>query len=211
MSTIIDLSPPVSPDLPVWPGDPSVRVTRVASLAAGDGFNLTELALSAHTGTHVDAPAHYLPGGAGADVLPLEALVGPARVVETGDAAIITAELLAGLAIPAETQRLLFRTRNSARGLILSPDFHTDFAAISADGAQWLVDRGVKLVGMDYYSVAPYDDLARTHQILLQAGVVIVEGLNLTDVAPGGYQFVCLPLKLKDADGAPARAILITP
>jgi len=211
MSTIIDLSPPVSPDLPVWPGDPSVRVTRVASLTEGDGFNLTELALSAHTGTHVDAPAHYLPDGAGADALPLEALVGPALVVETGDAAIITAGLLAGLAIPAETQRLLFRTRNSARGLILSPDFHTDFAAISADGAQWLVDRGVKLVGMDYYSVAPYDDLARTHQILLQAGVVIVEGLNLTDVAPSGYQFVCLPLKLKDADGAPARAILITP
>ncbi len=211
MPIIIDLSPTLSPDLPVWPGDPAVRIIRLASVADGDAFSLTELALSAHTGTHVDAPAHYLPDGAGVDTMPLDALVGPALVIDTGDADPITAATLAALDIPNSTERLLFRTRNSARGLMHSPDFHTDFVAIAADGARWLVERGVKLVGMDYFSVAPYDHLAPTHRILLEAGVVIVEGLNLIDVTPGPYQFVCLPLKLKDADGAPARAILIAP
>ena len=211
MPTIIDLSPTLSPETPVWPGDPAVRLTRPASLARGDAFTLTELAMSAHTGSHVDAPAHYVRGGAGVDAMPLDALVGPALVIDTGDADLITAGVLAGLDIPPGTERLLFRTKNSARWLMASPDFHTDFVAIAADGAQWLVAQGVRLVGMDYYSVAPYDALAPTHQILLRAGVVIVEGLNLIPVRPGPYTFICLPLKLKDADGAPARAILITP
>jgi arylformamidase len=209
MSTIIDLSPTISPETPVWPGDPAVRLTRPASLERGDPFTLTELAMSAHTGSHVDAPAHYVRGGAGVDALPLEALVGPALVVETGDVNAITADVLAGLNIPPATERLLFRTRNSDRKLMASPEFHTDFVAITADGAEWLAARGVRLVGMDYYSVAPYDSLAPTHQILLQAGVVIVEGLNMIAVEPGAYQLICLPLKLKDADGAPARAILL--
>ena len=211
MPTIIDLSPTISPDLPVWPGDPSVRLRRLASLDDGDAFTLTELAMSAHTGTHVDAPAHYLPGGSGVDALSLHALVGPALVVDVGDAAMITAEVLAGLDIPAEMERLLFRTRNSDRALMASREFHTDFVAISACGARWLAQRRVRLVGMDYYSVAPYDELAPTHQILLQAGVVIVEGLDMTAVEPGAYQFICLPLKIENADGAPARAILIRP
>ncbi len=207
---IIDLSPAISPELPVWPGDPRVRLTRPASLEAGDAFTLTELAMSAHTGSHVDAPAHYVRGGAGVDALPLEALIGPALVVDMGDADVITAGVLARLSIPPGTARLLFRTRNSARGLMASPQFHTDFTAIAEDGAEWLVAQGVQLVGIDYYSIAPYDDLAPTHQILLRAGVVIVEGLNMIAVQPGAYDFICLPPKLKDADGAPARAILIT-
>jgi len=211
MPTIIDLSPTISPELPVWPGDPSVRFTRLASLEDGDAFTLTDLAMSAHTGTHVDAPAHYLRGGAGVDAMSLHALVGPALVVDVGAAGMITAEALEGLNIPSGTERLLFRTQNSARALMASRKFHTDFVALSACGARWLVQRRVRLVGMDYYSVAPYDDLAPTHRILLRAGVVIVEGLNMMTVEPGAYQFVCLPLKLADADGAPARAILIQP
>ncbi len=207
---IIDLSPAISPELPVWPGDPRVRLTRPASLEAGDAFTLTELAMSAHTGSHVDAPAHYVRGGAGVDALPLEALIGPALVVDTDDADIITAGVLARLSIPPGATRLLFRTRNSARGLMASPQFHTDFTAIAADGAEWLAAQGVQLVGIDYYSIAPYDDLAPTHQILLRAGVVIVEGLDMRQAPPGVYDLICLPLKLKDADGAPARAILIT-
>ncbi|RUA16248.1 MAG: cyclase family protein, partial [Clostridia bacterium] len=151
---IIDISPTLSPETPVWPGDPPLRLTRIANLDAGDDFTLTELAMSAHTGAHVDAPAHYVHGGAGADALPLDALVGPARVVDTGDANAITAGVLAGLGIPPGTTRLLFRTRNSARRLRLSPEFHTDFVAITADGAEWLAAQGVRLVGMDYYSVA---------------------------------------------------------
>lgn len=186
-----------------------VRLNRMASLEAGDAFTLTELTMSVHAGTHVDAPAHYVRGGAGADALPLDVLIGPALVLETGDADAITADVLARLNIPEGSTRLLFRTRNSARGLMTAPDFHTDFVAITADGAEWLVTRGVRLVGVDYFSVAPYDALASTHQILLRAGVVIVEGLNLSPVTPAAYTFICLPLKLKDADGAPARAILM--
>ncbi len=209
MPAIIDLSPSISPELPVWPGDPRVRFSRAASLDAGDPFALTGLAMSAHAGSHVDAPAHYVRGGAGVDALPLQALIGPALVVDTGDADVITADVLAGLSIPPGTTRLLFRTRNSARGLMASPQFHTDFTAIAADGAAWLAARGVRLVGIDYYSIAPYDDLAPTHQVLLRAGVVVVEGLDMRQVLPGAYHFICLPLKLKGADGAPARAVLI--
>ncbi len=206
---IIDLSPTISPDLPVWPGDPRVTLRQPYHLARGDDFTLTELVMSAHAGAHVDAPAHYVRGGAGVDRLPLDALVGPARVVDTGDAEGVTAAVLAGLSIPPGTERLLLRTRNSTRGLMRLPEFQTDFAALAADGAQWLVDQGVRLVGIDYFSIAPYDDLAPTHRILLEAGVVIVEGLDMIDVRPGEYVFVCLPLKLKGADGAPARAILL--
>ena len=211
MPTIIDLSPTISSELPVWPGDPAVRLTRVASLENGDEFTLTELAMSAHTGVHVDAPAHYVRGGAGADALPLHALVGEALVVDVGDVNEITADLLSELAIPPAMKRLLFRTKNSDRKLMAASEFHTDFVAIGPDAAEWLVARGVWLVGVDYYSVAPWDRLAATHQILLRAGVVIVEGLNLIQALPGKYQFICLPLKLKDADAAPARAILIAP
>jgi len=211
MPSIIDLSPTITPDMPVWPGDPQVRMTRVASLEKGDGFTLTELAMSVHVGTHVDAPAHYVRGAAGAHALPLDALVGPALVIDaTAVNGHITAKALANMNIPSGTKRVLFRTRNSARGLMASASFHTDFVAISSDGATWLVEQGIQLVGMDYYSIAPWDDLAAPHQILLQGGVVIVEGLNLISVAPGPYQFICLPLKLKDADAAPARAILIS-
>ncbi len=207
--TIIDLSPVISPDLPVWPGDPRVILRQPAHLDRGDAFTLTELVMSAHTGAHVDAPAHYVRGGAGADQLPLDALVGPAWVADAGEADVITAAVLEGLAMPPGTERLLLRTRNTARGLMRQPEFHTDFTALAPDGARWLVKRGVRLVGIDYFSIAPYDLLAPTHRILLEAGVVIVEGLDMTDAAPGGYLFACLPLKLKDADGAPARAILI--
>lgn len=209
MSHIIDLSPTISPELPVWPGDPRVTLRQPYHRARGDEFTLTELAMSAHTGSHVDAPAHYLREAAGVDRLPLDALVGPAIVVETGDTPVITAASLDRLRIPPGTERLLFRTRNSTRGLMRLPDFQTEFVALAADGARWLVDHGVRLVGIDYFSIAPYDDLAPTHRILLEAEVVIVEGLDMTDVTPGEYTFICLPLKLKDADGAPARAVLI--
>jgi arylformamidase len=206
---MIDLSPRITPELPVWPGDPAVRLTHPASLARGDAFALTELALSVHTGTHVDAPAHYVPGGAGADALPLSALVGPAWVLDVGDVPLITAQVLAAAALPLQTERLLLRTGNSHRKLMRSAQFHTDFVALSAEAATWLVARGVRLVGIDYYSIAPYDALAPTHEILLRSGVIVVEGLDMTEVKPGPYTFICLPLKLADADGAPARAILL--
>ncbi len=211
MPRIIDLSLPLSSATPVWPGDPPIRLHRPYQLAQGDAFSLTELRMSAHAGTHVDAPAHYLPDGVGVDALPLDALVGPAIVIAIpAHCSAITAEVLSELAIPRGSQRVLFRTMNSARRLLDDAAFHTDFVALAEDGARWLVERGVRLVGVDYFSVAPYEALAATHRVLLQAGIVIVEGLNLAEVAPGDYTFICLPLKLKGADGAPARAILLT-
>jgi arylformamidase len=165
--------------------------------------------MGAHTGTHVDAPAHFVPGGSGVDLLDLEALVGPALVVHALEADALTADLLAGLEIPPHTERLLVRTRNSDRWARPELGFDEDFVGVTQDGAHWLVARGVRLVGVDHLSVGPFADPVPTHHVLLRAGVVVVEGLDLSEIAPGVYQFVCLPLRVVGADGAPARAILI--
>lgn len=206
---IYDISLGISEALPVWPGDPPVSLTQPSRLDRGDVFTLTRMDVSVHTGTHVDAPAHFIPGGAGVDSLDLEVLIGPALMVDAGETDAITAGVLDGLAVPAGTERLLLRTRNSALWARGTPHFVEDFVAITADGARWLVDRGVKLVGVDYLSVAPYDDLVSTHRVLLGAGIIVAEGLSLGHVEPGPYRLVCLPLKIQGSDGAPARAILI--
>lgn len=206
---IYDLTLPITPSLIVWPGDPPVRITREADVNAGDEFSLSRLEMSAHTGTHVDAPAHFIPGGGGVETLPLDVLIGPALVVELLDVDQVTAVSLSTLSLPPNTQRLLFKTRNSARWTAGETEFHKDFVAITADGAQWLVDHGIRLVGVDYLSVAPYETTAETHVILLQAGVIPIEGLNLHGILPGEYQLICLPLLLSGCDGAPCRAALL--
>ena len=172
-------------------------------------YTVSRLEIGAHFGTHVDAPAHFVRGGAGVDRLALELLVGPAQVVHVPDAAVLTAEVLDGLSIPPGTERLLFRTRNSERWAGGMEEFHEDYVGFTDAGARWLVARGVRLVGIDYLSISSYDDLMPPHLTLLGAGVIVVEGLDLRGIAPGAYQLVCLPLKLVDGDGAPARAILI--
>jgi arylformamidase len=213
---IYDVSLPISESLVTWPSDPPVRVTQVFHLERGDKATVTRLVMGAHTGTHVDAPCHFILGGAGVDTLDLDVLVGPALVVEVLEAAVLTAEVLAGLPIPPASERVLLHTRNSdlwARdedGRTIVRPFAEDFVGVSEDGARWLIERGVRLVGVDYLSVAPFGESAPTHQALLRAGVVVVEGLNLDGIAPGAYRLVCLPLKIVGGDGAPARAILIT-
>jgi arylformamidase len=207
---IYDISLPISPDLPVWPGDPGLVIERLSKIEAGDTANVTHVSMGAHTGTHVDAPYHFLGGEAPTvEKLPLKILSGRAYVLHLPEVDQITAAVLQTAEIPPRTRRLLFKTRNSQYWVNRTPGFQRDFVAISADGAQYLVDRGVKLVGVDYLSVAPFQDSVPTHEILLKAGVVIVEGLNLADVSQGRYTLHCLPLKLVGADGAPARAILI--
>ena len=206
---IHDISLPLSESLVVWPGDPPVRITQPSHLDRGDLYTVSRLELGAHVGTHVDAPAHFVPGGAGVDRLALEWLVGPAQVVHVPDAAVLTAEVLTGLSISPGTERLLFRTRNSERWAGGIEEFHEDYVAFTDAGARWLVARGVKLVGIDYLSISSYDDLMPPHRTLLSAGVIVVEGLDLHGIDPGAYGLVCLPLKLVDGDGAPARAILI--
>ena len=207
--TIHDISLPISEALVVWPGDPAVSITQTAHIDRGDAATVSRLELGAHTGTHVDAPAHFVQGGAGVESMDLSALVGLALVAEAKEVDILTADVLAELAIPLGTERVLLRTRNSELWTRDKQTFYTDFVAISEDGARWLVERGIRLIGIDYLSVAPYVSPAPTHRLLLDAGVVLVEGLDLSSVRPGMYQLVCLPLNIVGIDGAPARAILI--
>lgn len=207
---IIDISLPLSPALPVWPGDPAFELATIATLAA-DGCNLSRMAGSVHSGTHVDAPLHYLEAGGSVDALPLDALIGPARVFDLPDVTRIDATVLDGLDWPPGLERALFRTRNGALWDRRPVDFQRDFVALDRSGAGWLAERGLRLVGIDYLSIAAWTDLEAPHRILLSAGIIPLEGLDLRRVAPGDYTLVCLPLKLVGAEGAPARAVLIRP
>jgi arylformamidase len=207
---ILDISLPISSDLPVWPGDPAIVLERYRSIGQGNASNDTRLACSVHTGTHIDAPAHFLEKGATVDQLPLDILIGPALVAELPEVDVITPEILNALAIPSETVRLLFKTKNSALWAEPNSRFKPDYAALSTGAARWIVREGIRLVGIDYLSIQRFDDPEPfTHAILLDAGMVIVEGLNLQNIKPGSYQLVCLPLKLSGSDGAPARVVLI--
>ena len=165
--------------------------------------------MSAHSGTHVDAPLHFLEKGASVDRIPLKNLTGRAYLVHLPQVDTITAEVLAAANIPTRTRRVLFKTRNSQHWSKKSNEFQTDYVGLSEDGARFLIKKGVKLVGIDYLSIAPYDDVDPTHKTLLKAGVVVLEGLDLSKVSQGRYMLYCLPLKLGGAEGAPARAILI--
>jgi len=206
---IYDVTLTITPELPVWPGDPQVDLHRVSKMEAGDICNISHLTLGVHTGTHVDAPYHFLPGGGRVDGLPLDALIGPALVMEVPEtcSAIGAAELQAA-GLPGRVERVLLKSRNSALWA-REKEFYQDFVAILPDAAEVLVAAGVRLVGMDYLSVAPFNNAVRTHEILLGAGVVLLEGLNLASVPAGLYDLYCLPLKLGGADGAPARTVLI--
>lgn len=208
----LDISIGLSPGLPVWEGDPPVQVERFASIAAGDGANVSRIAMSAHSGTHVDAPLHFIDGGKAVEELLLGHLMGTAYVHQIPDEIdTITAQVLKQFPPPDGLRRILFKTRNSSQRLLEKPDFVRNFVAIREDAAELLVQRGIWLVGVDYLSVAPFVNPAFAHQVLLSAGVIVVEGLDLSAVAPGGYELICLPLKLIGADGAPARAVLGEP
>ena len=203
--TIYDISLTISPNLPTWPGDPGLELLQFESMDNGAHANVTKISSSVHLGTHVDAPHHFLNDGQTMEQLPLEVLTGPCYVAQLPDGIeAITAEVLERTEITSEMKRVLFGTRNShlwARG---ESKFQTDFVAITEDGAEWLVARGVQLIGVDYLSVAPYGESVPTHTVLLKAGVVLVEGLNLSSVMRGFYDLYCLPLKIAGCDGAPA-------
>jgi arylformamidase len=207
---IHDISLSISPDLPVWPGDPAVVLEQVSSMDAGAHDNVSRLACGVHTGTHVDAPHHFMNDHRTVELLSLDILVGPACVIQIPEAVkVVNAQVLEKAAIPSETGRLLLKTRNSRLWREGKLEFFTDFVGISADGADWLVAHNVKLIGIDYLSVAPYHQSIPTHRTLLGVGMIIVEGMDLSAIVPGNYTLYCLPLKLVGADGAPARAILV--
>ena len=211
---IYDISVAISAGTPVYPGDPGVEIVSHASLERGDPASVTLLRLGAHTGTHVDAPAHFIRGAQTVSELPLEALVGRARVVEVPAGVTAIDEAHVKTLVPDGTQRVLFKTRNSAFWAAGGGGaFREDFTYVTPDAARALAARGLRLVGIDYLSIEKFksDDFA-AHVALLSRGVVIVEGLNLGDVPAGEYELACLPLKIAggDGDGAPARAVLRT-
>lgn len=207
---LYDITLAISPTIPVWPGDPAVMLELVSSMDAGAHDNVSRLGCSVHTGTHVDAPHHFLNDHRTVDQLSLEVLIGQAWVVQIPeDVGLITAGILENSQIPTGTERLLLKTRNSLLWRDGEKEFKKDFVGVSADGADWLVRFGVKLVGIDYLSIAPYKQSVATHQTLLKPGIIILEGVDLSAVPPGTYELYCLPLKLTGSDGAPARAVLI--
>jgi arylformamidase len=208
-STWIDISVPVYGGMLRWPGDPPVIVERASSIERGDEANLTRLAIGAHSGTHVDAPAHFLATGAGVDEMPPEAMVGPARVLSIrGSRTIARADLeREGI---RERERILLRTRNSDAAWFRQP-FDPGYAHLSAEAAEYLSQRRIRCVGIDYLSIGglePDGENAHTHRLLLAAGIWILEGLYLAEIEPGEYDLACLPLRIEGADGAPARALI---
>ena len=207
---IFDVSLPISPGMIVWPGDPPVVLERVSSMDAGAHDNVSRLACGVHTGTHVDAPHHFLNDGRTVDTLSLDVLVGPVQVVQVPEeVGLITAGLLEKAVVKPGTLRLLLKTRNSRLWERSVKEFDRGYVGLSVDAAEWIVGAGVKLVGIDYLSVAPFNQSIPAHQSLLKPGIVILEGLDLSAVSPGFYTLYCLPLNLVGSDGAPARVILV--
>jgi len=206
---IYDISLTISNDLPVWPGDTPIALVRNKDMQHGELYTLSQITTTVHVGSHLDAPMHFVRDGHGVDQIDLNKLIGPCFVIDLPNVDSIDAQSLEWANLPAQTTRLLCRTRNSeywARG---DTKFHTDFVAIDPSAAEWIVQRGIQLVGVDYLSVGAYEGGIPTHEILLSNGVVPVEGLDLSRIEPDEYQLICLPLKLKDCDGAPVRAVLM--
>lgn len=200
---LIDITVPVRDGMPVYAGNPEVRLERVQAISRGDEANISRLDFGVHTATHVDAPLHFIDGAAGAESIPLQSMIGPAHVIDaTALSAAVSRSALEGLEIPAGAERVLLKTPNSR--LWELDHFTRDFIRLDESGARFVVEHGLLLIGIDYLSIGD----AAAHRVLLEAGVVPLEGLDLSRVEPGPYELICLPLKLVGSDGGPARAVL---
>lgn len=200
-----DISLSLSAETVRWLTSPPFELIERRRMSKGDANNSSALTMSAHSGTHLDAPFHFVPEGKTIDALPLEVFIGPALVCAIEGEKYITAEHVASLKLAGET-RVLFKTRNSR--LLRQPQYDPSFMAFSLDAAKALVDRGVKLVGLDYLSVARADEQVPVHRAFLDHGVVLLEGVDLTEINPGRYELICFPIRLRGSDGAPCRAVL---
>jgi arylformamidase len=211
VTRLIDVSLAVGPDLLVWPGNPGVTITPSSRISRGDSSNVSEIRFGSHTGTHVDPPSHFLADGASAEELPLDVMMGEAMVADLrGTPGPIGPDELTGLSLSGETTRLLLRTDNSALWAADPRAFPDGYVSLSPEGARWMVDNGIKLIGIDFLSIEARGAPGHpTHRTLLEAGVVILEGLDLSEVEPGEYTLVCFPLKISSGDGAPTRAVLL--
>ena len=209
---IHDVTLTLRPDMPTWPGEAGPRIEPLKRISRGDSSNVSTVTFGDHTGTHVDPPVHFIDGADGIDRVPVASLVGPCQVVAFQGEDHLTGAWLDGGRLPRGTERVLFKTRNSERWRDPAAPFDRDFTALDETAAHWLVRAGVRLVGIDYLSIEPFGSGKIGHPVhvaLLRAGVVIVEGLDLHELAPGAYELVCAPLKIKDGTGSPARVFLI--
>ena len=210
---IYDVTVPLHNDLPTWPGDPGVEISDWRSLTKGDGASVSLVHFGAHSATHVDAPAHFIEGAAKVEAMPLDALIGEAEVIEVPQDCLAIDEDFVAVKCAPGTERILFKTRNSAFWTEPEQHFHADFTYLDLNAAKRLVQQGLRLVGIDYLSIEKFGQANHeTHLALLSKGVVILEGLNLTDIPAGKYELICLPLRLRSdlGDGAPARVVVRT-
>src|SRR5215510_6175699 len=198
----IDVSVPISDGMVHWPDDPAIIVKAITHLERGDVATVSSVEMGTHTGTHIDAPSHFLPDGAGVDAVPLQHLIGPARIIEIENPGAVTQAELRNHNI-GHSERLLFKTLNSQR-CWNSSEFVSNFIALADDAATYLAELKTLAIGIDYLSIGSPE----AHRTLLGAGVVLIEGLNLSDVKPGEYELLCLPLRIAGGDGAPARVLL---
>jgi arylformamidase len=210
VTRVIDVSLEIGPDLLIWPGNPGVVIRPTSRISRGGSSNVSEIRLGSHTGTHVDPPYHFIDDGATVDDLPLDVLIGDVLVADLrGIADPIGRDQLDGLSLIDGTTRLLLRTDNS-RFWAEARAFPDGYVSLSSDGARWVVERGLRLIGIDFLSIEARGAPGHpTHRTLLEAGVVILEGLDLSRVEPGEYTLVCFPIKIADGDGAPTRAVLL--
>jgi arylformamidase len=207
MKKIIDISVPIFPAMPVWPNTPNPRFSYLASLKDGDMADDTKIEMSVHSGTHIDAPRHFIARGQTIENMPLDIFIGQVFVAHMPEITEITASNLEKIKLPKNIDRILFKTSNS-RLWQAAGGFRKEYVGLTASAASWLVKRGIKLVGIDYLSIAKFDQTVEVHRILLKKGIAILEGLNLAKVKEGKYELVCLPLKIKAVEAAPVRAIL---
>lgn len=210
---VFDISIPIDANMPVWPGDPSVILRQVSSIDRGDEANVSQIKMSVHTGTHIDAPKHFINNGKTIGQIPLEKLIGDVLVVSIDDAVeVISEEVLQNHPQRSsfyKTSKILFKTRNSAYWRASQTAFREDYVGIDSSGATFLAQLDLDLIGVDYLSIAPFNDTTEPHLILLAKEIVLLEGIDLSIVEPGIYQLFCLPLNILTSEGAPARAILV--
>lgn len=209
MKNYIDISVPINSDLPVWPGSQNIEIKQSLSIKNSDIANESSINMNVHTGTHVDAPSHFINNGLSIDQIPITKFIGPAYVASIKNTETITKDILNNSSIPKDTKRLLIQTDNTELWVSRNTKFYEDYIALSLCAANWIVDKGIELVGIDYLSIQKYNDSPQTHIELLSNNIVILEGLNLSNVTEGWYDLICLPLKLEKIEASPARALLI--
>jgi arylformamidase len=202
----IDVTMSIRNGMVHWPGDLEVEIARTSSIEKGDDANVTALHMSAHTATHVDAPLHFISGGSDVTAFDLDTLIGLAKVFFIRDTERITLDEIRKLKI-SEGDRVIFKTRNSEKDWAMLP-FQKNYIYLETDAAQFLCDKGIISVGVDYLSVAGKENSSEVHKLLLEKEIIIIEGLMLDGVEEGDYEMICLPLKIENADGAPARVII---